>query len=77
MRRWEIIREVYNRCSGQQACDVFISEEACPDTDGYVAQKYGAGHPTIEKFEGQDGSVVYEIAVNGLRQRVTFTPISE
>ena len=75
--RYELIREIFNQCSNNQMRDVFVSEVETNDTDA-IARTYCAGAKyTLEKDAREDGVVVYELTVDGLRQRLSFTPDDE
>ena len=57
--------------------DVFVSEVETNDTDA-IARTYCTGAKyTLEKDAREDGVVVYELTVDGLRQRLSFTPDDE
>lgn len=72
--RYELIREIFNQCSNNQMRDVFVSEVETQDTDA-VAARYCTGKDyTIEKRVMDDGVTVYDLVVDGLRQRLSFTP---
>lgn len=71
---YELIREIFNQCSNNQMRDVYVSEIETDDTDA-VARDYCTGKNfTIEKEVKSDGVVIYELLVDGLRQRLSFTP---
>lgn len=71
---YEMIREIFNQCSNNQMRDVYVSEIETDDTDS-VAKKFCTGKNfTMEKEIKQDGVIVYELTVDGLRQRLSFTP---
>ncbi|MBQ7871312.1 MAG: hypothetical protein IJ357_04145 [Oscillospiraceae bacterium] len=72
--RYELIREIFNQCSNNQMRDVFVSEVETEDTDA-VARKFCTGQSfTIEKTCRADGAIIYDLVVDGLRQRLSFTP---
>ena len=72
--QYEMIREIFNQCSNNQMRDVYVSEIETDDTDS-VAGKYCTGKNfTIEKDITKDGVIIYELVVDGLRQRLSFTP---
>ena len=72
--RYEMIREIFNQCSNNQMRDVYVSEIETDDTDS-VARKYCTGKNfTLEKDVTKDGVIIYELVVDGLRQRLSFTP---
>lgn len=71
---YEVIREIFNLCSNNQMRDVFVSEVETQDTDA-VAAAYCTGKDYImEKRVEPDGVIVYDLTVDGLRQRLSFTP---
>lgn len=71
---YELIREIFNQCSNNQMRDVFVSEIETDDTDS-AAKAYCIGKDyTIEKTVREDGTVIYDLVVDGLRQRLSFTP---
>lgn len=71
---YEMIREIFNLCSNNQMRDVFVSEIETKDTDA-VAKSFCTGkNYTIEKEVKDDGVIIYELTVDGLRQRLSFTP---
>ncbi len=72
--KYEMIREIYNKCSGNQMRDVFISSVATDDPYSYVSRLLEGKDVKLEKEELQDGTVVIDADVSGLKQRFTFTP---
>ena len=74
MQRYELIREIFNLCANNQMRDVFVSEVETDDTDA-VARTYCKGADvSLEKTVRDDGTMIYDISVDGLRQRLSFTP---
>jgi len=75
MAKYEIIREIFNKCSGNQMRDVYIEEAEVEDTNEYM-ERYRKGHQCEEEcFTSEDGSIVYDLVIDGLKQRVTFSQI--
>ena len=72
--KYEMIREIYNKCSGNQMRDVFISIVDTDDPYSYVSRLLEGKDVKLEKEELQDGTVVIDADVSGLKQRFTFTP---
>jgi hypothetical protein len=70
---YEMIREIFNQCSGNQMRDVFVSEVETDDLDGYVKQYLVGKEVSCEKSVNDGGSVVYDIVTDDLKQRLTFT----
>lgn len=72
--KYELIREIFNLCSNNQMRDVFVSEVTTDDTDA-VARSFCTGSDIeLEKELCTGGVIVYHLSVDGLRQRLTFTP---
>ena len=72
--RYEMIREIFNQCSNNQMRDVFVSEIETQDTDE-VVRKFCTGQEiSLEKTLCNDGVILYDLVVDGLRQRFSFTP---
>lgn len=72
---YEFIREIFNECSGNQMRDVFVSEITTNDTDKYVEQFLIGADIQKEKSVLADGSVVYDVVTDGMKQRFSFTPM--
>ena len=54
--------------------DVFVTEVETDDTDA-IAKTFCTGKDyTIEKEIKEGGVIIYELTVDGLRQRLSFTP---
>ena len=75
MAEYEFIREIFNQCSGNQMRDVDVQEIEIDDIDAFM-DRYRTGKVTQEeRIVQEDGTVVYELTVDGLRQRFGFTEI--
>lgn len=72
--RYELCREIFNSCSGNQMRDVFFSFVETDDTDAFISERYTEEHSVIEKTVKDDGSIIYELVTDGLRERYGFTP---
>ena len=72
--RYEMIREIFNQCSGNQMRDVFISDVTTDDPYQYVQDLLEGKEVHLEKAEYADGSVIIDADIAGLRQRFSFTP---
>ena len=72
--RYEVIREIYNKCSGNQMRDVFVSEIETDDPMEYVGKLLEGKDVRLEKSLLPDGTVVIDAEVSGLRQRFSFSP---
>jgi predicted RNA-binding protein len=76
MKRYEVIREIFNECSGNQMRDVDVQEIETDDVDSYLAGLYRGEHFTSARSVDEQGAVVFDIDASGLSQRVSFTEIS-
>ena len=73
-RKYEMIREIYNKCSGNQMRDVFVSDEETDDPEEFVLGMLEGKDVTTSKEELPDGTVIIDADVAGLKQRFTFSP---
>ena len=70
--RYELIREIFNKCSGNQMRDVFVSTVETDDTEAYLKSVLVGSDISIERTETRDG-VIYDVVTDGLPQRFSFT----
>jgi predicted RNA-binding protein len=75
-KRYEMIREIFNNCSGNQMRDVDVQEIETDDVDAYLAQLYRGEHFTSARSVNNQGVVVFDIDTSGITQRVSFTEIN-
>ena len=71
--RYEMIREIFNRCSDNQMRDVFVQTVETDDPEQYLKDLLAGKDVKLEKTEFADGSVVFDADIAGLRQRFSFT----
>ena len=71
--KYELIREIFNKCSGNQMRDVFVSAVSTEDTDLYIKDFFAGSAPRIEK-QVKDDVIIYDVENDGLRERFAFTP---
>lgn len=72
---YEFIREIFNRCSGNQMRDVFVEEIETSSPDEYM-KKYLIGEDIeCEKAILENGTIIYEVTINQLHQRFSFSPM--
>ena len=71
---YELIREIFNKCSGNQMRDVFISEVETDDPLGYIQTMLAGKEVRLEQEVLDDGTVLIDAEVSGLKQRFTFSP---
>ncbi len=68
---YEVIREIFNRCSGNQMRDVFFEEISTEDPDEWM-RKTEPHADTIEKEILPDG-IKYRVMSKGLLSAYTLT----
>jgi hypothetical protein len=75
MVQYEVIREIFNQCSGNQMRDVFIEEIETDDPDVAV-QKYLIGQDVActKTMDGK-GRIVFDVTTDGMLQRISFTEV--
>ena len=71
--RYEVIREIFNKCSGNQMRDVFVSTVETDDPEGYVRDLLKGKEVVIDKAVLQDGTIKFDVDIAGLKQRFSFT----
>ena len=76
MKKYERIREILNSCDNSRMRDVDIQEIEVGDIDADVKQFCNGKEIRCEKFDKADGTVVYDISVDGLNQRVTYMELA-
>jgi hypothetical protein len=70
---YELIREAINPCAGDKRPEVFVDEIETGDLDAYVRNLWGAD-ARYEKKINASGSICYEQNIDGIINRLTFTP---
>ena len=74
---YEVIREIFNLCPGNQMRDIFIEEIQLPegeDPEGYLREKLkNEGELKIERTDREDNSVVFDVMTASIHQRYTFS----
>lgn len=77
MQEYEVIREMFNLCPGNQMRDIFIEEIELPeqaDLESYVREKFqNEEQLSIERTDKEDGSVVFDVMTAAIHQRYTFS----
>ena len=73
MARYEIIREIFNECSNNQMRDVEMRELDIESIDALMKAYRTGARIEEQQTTDEDGSVVIDLTVDGLRQRFTFT----
>jgi hypothetical protein len=73
--KYEMIREIFNNCSGNQMRDVDVKEIETSDPELTVKEFLIGNSVQCEKFQKPDGSVIFDINTDGILQRVSFSPL--
>jgi hypothetical protein len=68
-----MIREIFNSCGNSKMRDVDIREIETDDPDTAVKEFLDGKNVRCEKFIKNDGTVIYDISVDGLNQRVIYS----
>ena len=71
--RYELIREIFNHCSRNQMRDVFVSEVETDDPDAVIREYLVGGDITVDKHCSDSGVLIYDVMIDGLRQRFSLT----
>ena len=75
MKQYEFISEIFNNCSGNQMRDVEISEIETEDIVRYLREFLRNDEVELVRSEPDDGVTIFDINIEGLKQRFTFTEI--
>ena len=73
MQRYEVVREIFNLCSGNQMRDVFIDEVGTDDPLAWLRSQFAGKKVEITLTEQKNDTLIYEVMEAGLRQRYSFT----
>ncbi|MCQ2529921.1 MAG: hypothetical protein MJ086_01510 [Lachnospiraceae bacterium] len=71
--RYEMIREIFNQCSGNQMRDVSVEMVETDDPEAYVRNMLAGKEVNMEKEIMKDGTIILNVDIAGLRQRFGFT----
>ena len=72
---YELIREIFNQCSGNQMRDVFVSEIETEDPERYLRDLFPGKELEYDLTVTEDGSYIFDLVVDSLHQRYSFTPV--
>lgn len=75
MAKYEMIRELFNNCSGM-AVPIVEEIEADDLLQFLEKNEYIMPNYQWERTDAADGTVVFDVSVRGTRSRYTFTEIS-
>ena len=75
MQEYEMIREIFNNCSGNQMRDVDITTIETDDTDEFLRECLKGAEAEIERIDAADGTIIYEVIISEIRERFSFTAV--
>lgn len=75
MKKYEVVREIFNQCANNQMRDVFFEERSISDPERYILETFKDKDLHYEKSVLSDGSICFDIETGNIRQRYTFTEI--
>ncbi len=75
MASYEVVREIYNACSGNRMRDVSIEEIDTDDPAAYVRGTITGKTLRIDETVLPDGTILLDVESAGLKQRFSFTEI--
>ena len=74
VKKYEMIREIFNRCSGNQMRDVEIQEIETSNPEAWVADFF-PGKLCIRAKSVHGKTLIFDLDADGLIQRFSFTPV--
>jgi hypothetical protein len=75
MKKYEMVREIFNSCAGNQTRDISINEVETDDVESVLKEYLIGTDVTCEKSLSDDGAIIFDIDSSGLQQRISFTEI--
>ncbi len=72
--KYELIREIFNQCSNNQMRDVFVFDVETEDPEQILMDYIKCKDEIKDKTTLSDGTVIFDVVSDGLRQRYSFTP---
>ena len=73
MKKYEMIREMFNSCENGRMRDIAIEEIEVEDVDAVIDEYRLGKNVECDKFVTPQGTIVVDINSDGLSQRITFT----
>ena len=75
MREYEVIWELFNKCTNNQMRDVFVDEIVIADPEKFIQDKFKGKEVSYEKTVLEDGTIIFDIVTSQIKQRYSFTEI--
>ena len=76
-KQYEMTREIFNKCAGNQMRDVFFEELELDSEElhTHALQYAKGGDVSCERFDTGSGVTVFELSCDGTKSRITFCEI--
>jgi hypothetical protein len=75
MKKYEMVRQLFNSCAGNQKNGVLFKQIETDNLDAFFKGAVAGPNVSYSKEVTSDGSVVFHVDANGINQRYTFTEI--
>lgn len=75
MKKYEMVREIYNNCSRNAMRDIFFQEIELEDPLEYVREVSKGENVQIEAQRLESGELIVDVNIAGQAQRYTFTEV--
>ena len=76
MKTYEQVREIFNECDNNQMRDVDIQIIETDDVNAVVKAFCQGSDVSCERLDQPDGTIVFDIIIDGLSQRISFVEIA-
>jgi hypothetical protein len=75
VKKYEMVREIYNNCSRNAMRDIFFQEIELEDPLEYVREVSKGENVQIEAQRLESGELIVDVNIAGQAQRYTFTEV--
>ena len=76
MKTYEQVREIFNDCERNQMRDIDIQIIETDNVDAAVREFCQGDDVQCERLEKPDGTIVFDITIDGLSQRISYVEIT-
>lgn len=80
MKNYEMVFEIFNSCAGNVMRDIFFEEVSVENEElleSYIRSRHADKNFSAQKTRLDDGSVIFDVEITGIKGRYTFNPISD
>jgi hypothetical protein len=77
MAKYEMIREIFNSCSGNQMRDLEFKEIETDDVEALARTYVTDPRHTFEVLDNGKGTIIYNISNSDLPERLSFTLLDD